>query len=86
VENAARLGQEFQHYVAATHALRKVFLSSKGIYYQAELFGITVTWLVPYQFALVVCFPSFVVFVLLAFFVFAFRFLFFSSLLSSFHF
>lgn len=53
VENAARLVQEFQHYVAATHSLRKVFLSSKGIYYQAELFGITVTWLVPYQFALV---------------------------------
>ncbi|ELU41590.1 pescadillo-family BRCT domain-containing protein [Rhizoctonia solani AG-1 IA] len=33
-----------------THALRKVFLSIKGIYFQAEVMGQTITWLVPYQF------------------------------------
>jgi len=32
--------------------LRRVFLSIKGIYYQAEIFGETVTWLSPYQFAI----------------------------------
>lgn len=33
-----------------TRALRKTFLSIKGIYYQAEVMDQTVTWLVPYQF------------------------------------
>jgi pescadillo protein len=33
-----------------TRALRKVFLSIKGVYYQAEVMGETITWLVPYQF------------------------------------
>lgn len=28
-----------------------MFLSIKGIYYQAEVLGQTITWLVPYQFA-----------------------------------
>lgn len=31
--------------------LLQVFLSIKGIYYQAEVLGQTITWLVPYQFA-----------------------------------
>lgn len=30
---------------------QKVFISIKGIYYQAEVMGQLVTWLVPYQFA-----------------------------------
>ncbi|KAJ1885181.1 mRNA-binding ribosome synthesis protein nop7, partial [Kickxella alabastrina] len=51
VEECRRLSTEFMHYVIHTHSLRKVFLSIKGIYYQAELQGQTLTWVVPYQFS-----------------------------------
>ena len=50
IENCARLAAEWQLYVMHTHSLRKTFLSIKGVYYQAEVFDQTVTWLVPYQF------------------------------------
>jgi pescadillo protein len=50
VENCSRLAAEWQLYVMRTHSLRKVFLSIKGVYYQAEVMDQTVTWLVPYQF------------------------------------
>ncbi|KAF4623895.1 hypothetical protein D9613_001946 [Agrocybe pediades] len=50
VENCARLSAEWQLYVMHTRALRKVFLSIKGVYYQAEVMGQTITWLVPYLF------------------------------------
>ncbi|CAO3685063.1 unnamed protein product [Umbelopsis ramanniana] len=51
VEDCQRLTAEFQIYVMKSRSLRKVFFSIKGIYYQAEIKGQTVTWLVPYQFA-----------------------------------
>ncbi|PIA15328.1 hypothetical protein COEREDRAFT_82084, partial [Coemansia reversa NRRL 1564] len=51
IEECKRLAAEFMHYVIFTHSLRKVFLSIKGIYYQAEIQGQTVTWIVPYQFS-----------------------------------
>ncbi|KAH9025871.1 Pescadillo N-terminus-domain-containing protein [Lactarius pseudohatsudake] len=50
VENCSRLAAEWQLYVMRTHSLRKVFLSIKGIYYQAEVMDQPVTWLIPYQF------------------------------------
>jgi len=50
IENCSRLASEWQLYIMHTHALRKVFLSIKGVYYQAEVMDQTVTWLVPYQF------------------------------------
>ncbi|KZV92129.1 pescadillo-family protein [Exidia glandulosa HHB12029] len=50
-QNCSRLTAEWQLYVMHTRALRKVFLSIKGVYYQAEVMGQTITWLVPYQFA-----------------------------------
>ncbi|KZT74713.1 hypothetical protein DAEQUDRAFT_700697 [Daedalea quercina L-15889] len=50
IENCSRLASEWQLYVMHTRALRKVFLSIKGVYYQAEAMDQTVTWLVPYQF------------------------------------
>ncbi|KAF8912824.1 Pescadillo N-terminus-domain-containing protein [Gymnopilus junonius] len=50
VENCARLAAEWQLYVINSRSLRKVFLSIKGVYYQAEIMDQTVTWLVPYLF------------------------------------
>eukprot|EP00940_MAST-03C_sp_MAST-3C-sp2_P000922 g922.t1 len=46
-----RLCREFQNYVVHTHSLRKVFFSVKGIYFQAEIAGEKVTWVVPYRFS-----------------------------------
>ncbi|RKP23563.1 Pescadillo N-terminus-domain-containing protein [Syncephalis pseudoplumigaleata] len=50
VAECQRLTAEFQHYVMRAKCIRKVFLSIKGIYYQAEIKGQQITWLVPYQF------------------------------------
>lgn len=44
-----RLSVEFMHYVITSKSLRKVFISIKGIYYQAEIMGQTVTWIVPHE-------------------------------------
>jgi len=46
-----RLCIEFMHYVIEAKALRKVFVSIKGYYYQAEVLGQEVTWVVPHTFA-----------------------------------
>nr|CAG4651793.1 EOG090X05E6 [Triops cancriformis] len=43
-----RLTLEFMHYVIEAKALRKVFISIKGIYYQVEVKGETITWVVPH--------------------------------------
>ena len=51
VANAKRLSMEFQAYVVRAHALRKVFVSVKGFYYQADIQGQAVTWLVPHKMA-----------------------------------
>jgi len=50
-EAALRFCREWQLYVAQSRSLRKVFVSVKGIYYQAEVQGVTVTWLVPHKFS-----------------------------------
>lgn len=50
VAKCARLVAEWQLYVVRAQALRKVFLSIKGVYFQAEVRGQTITWLVPYLF------------------------------------
>ena len=47
---------EFMHYIIESKSLRKVFLSIKGIYYQAEVKGQTVTWITPYNFSQTVVF------------------------------
>jgi len=51
IAEATRLYQEFQLYVIRAKALRKVFASIKGYYFQAEICGHMVTWLAPHQFA-----------------------------------
>ncbi|XP_043258369.1 pescadillo homolog [Colletes gigas] len=45
-----RLTVEFLHAVINAKALRKVFVSIKGYYYQAEIKGQTITWIVPHHF------------------------------------
>ena len=51
VVQARRLSLEWQAYIGRTHAVRKVFASVKGFYFQAEVLGQSVTWLVPHQLA-----------------------------------
>lgn len=49
--NACRkLLNEFHHFVVKTGALRKVFVSIKGYYWQAVIQGEVVTWITPHRF------------------------------------
>ncbi|SPO02422.1 probable Pescadillo homolog [Cephalotrichum gorgonifer] len=50
IARCERLCLEFQHYLITSQSLRKSFLSIKGIYYQANIQGEDVLWLVPYKF------------------------------------
>lgn len=52
IDLSRRLTVEFMHYVIASKSLRKVFISIKGYYYQAEIMGQTITWIVPHQFVI----------------------------------
>ncbi|XP_033249824.1 pescadillo homolog [Drosophila miranda] len=45
-----RLTIEFLHYVIASKSLRKVFISIKGYYFQAEIKGQKVTWIMPHYY------------------------------------
>lgn len=48
VHKCRRLAHEWQAFISRTHKLRKTFVSVKGIYYQAEVEGQTITWLTPH--------------------------------------
>nr|A8JBB2.1 RecName: Full=Pescadillo homolog [Chlamydomonas reinhardtii] len=48
VQLCRRLALEWQAYVVRSGALRRVFVSVKGYYFQAEILGQSVTWLVPH--------------------------------------
>lgn len=50
IARCEKLCLEFQHYVIVSRSLTKSFLSIKGIYYQADIQGEEVLWLVPYKF------------------------------------
>lgn len=50
IATCQRLCLEFEHYLIVTHSLRKSFISIKGIYYQAEVEGENVLWMVPHKF------------------------------------
>ena len=49
-QNCMKLAREFNLFVIQNQALRKVFLSIKGIYYQIEIMGQKITWITPYHF------------------------------------
>ncbi|XP_015669135.1 pescadillo homolog [Protobothrops mucrosquamatus] len=51
IQLCRRLTVEFLNFVIASRGLRKVFLSIKGIYYQAEVLGQLITWITPYAFS-----------------------------------
>jgi pescadillo protein len=42
--------REWSKYVIETRCLRKAFLSIKGIYYQVEIMGQLITYIVPYEY------------------------------------
>ena len=46
----SELARHWQYYVAKSKSLKKVFVSVKGVYFQAEVMGEAITWLVPHQF------------------------------------
>ncbi|KJK79743.1 hypothetical protein H634G_05335 [Metarhizium anisopliae BRIP 53293] len=50
IARCERLCLEFQHYLIVSRSLTKSFLSIKGIYYQANIQGEDILWLVPYKF------------------------------------
>ena len=50
-DTCRRLAIEWERYVVESRSLRKAFVSVKGFYYQAEINGQTVTWLVPFSFS-----------------------------------
>jgi len=50
IQKCKRLKVEFQHYIIASNSLQKVFISIKGIYFQADIQGQKITWVVPHQF------------------------------------
>ncbi|PKS08293.1 hypothetical protein jhhlp_005237 [Lomentospora prolificans] len=50
IARCERLCLEFQHYLIESQTLRKSFLSIKGIYYQANIQGEDIMWIVPYKF------------------------------------
>jgi len=51
VANCRRIAFEWMNYCIHAQCIRKVFVSIKGYYYQVELKGETITWLVAHEFA-----------------------------------
>jgi pescadillo protein len=45
-----RLSYEWMAYVMRARCLRKSFLSIKGIYFQAQIMGEAITWIMPYPY------------------------------------
>ncbi|KAK9248176.1 Pescadillo N-terminus-domain-containing protein [Lipomyces tetrasporus] len=49
-EEAEKLCNQWMAYISRERLLRKVFVSIKGVYYEAEVKGQEVVWLVPFRF------------------------------------
>ncbi|XP_004519354.1 pescadillo homolog [Ceratitis capitata] len=45
-----RLTLEFLHYIISSKSIRKVFISIKGFYFQADIKGQMVTWIMPHHY------------------------------------
>ena len=50
MEMANRLYKEWMTYCSIAQCFKKSFFSIKGIYYQVEIMGQSITWVAPYQF------------------------------------
>ncbi|KAH0483781.1 MAG: hypothetical protein KVP17_000628 [Porospora cf. gigantea B] len=50
VTDCQRLMNEWNFFIAAQSCVRKVFATIKGTYFQVEVDGQTITWLVPFEF------------------------------------
>lgn len=50
IQMCQRLYKEWMTYCSVSQCIKKVFFSIKGIYYQVELMGQSVTWVAPYAF------------------------------------
>lgn len=50
IDLCARLLKHFELWVIKAHALRKVFVSIKGIYYQCEILGQKITYIMPFKY------------------------------------
>jgi len=49
INECRRLTAEFMHYIVESNSLTKVFVSIKGIYYQASIMGEKMTWIVGHE-------------------------------------
>eukprot|EP00755_Sulcionema_specki_P020298 Sspe_Gene.12458::Locus_4246_Transcript_1_1_Confidence_1.000_Length_2004::g.12458::m.12458/K14843/PES1, NOP7; pescadillo len=49
-EQCRDIRDRWMRYVSSSHSLRKTFVSIKGIYYEAQVKGETITWQCPYEF------------------------------------
>lgn len=49
IADCRRLTAEFNNFIIESHSLTKVFISIKGIYYQAEVKGEKLTWIVGHE-------------------------------------
>lgn len=49
-KSCQQLALQWQYYIARSKTLKKVFVSVKGVYFQAEILGEAITWLTPHQF------------------------------------
>ncbi len=52
IERCRTVLAEFEHILVEMGALKKTFLSIKGIYYQASVSGQEITWVVPWRFSM----------------------------------
>ncbi|VDK60051.1 unnamed protein product, partial [Anisakis simplex] len=49
IASCRRLTAEFNNFIIESHTLTKAFISIKGIYYEANVMGERVTWIVPHD-------------------------------------